>query len=347
MSQHWEETIASLWGQKDSYVRDFLTRSCQLDSEGRSIRRASNALDLTEGSATGQNAPSYHIKMADRFPTQMQMMLYFPRHPKQHLLRVTKRSKYDKTQTTIAEYLQESAGSVDKDCVKIVVWVEGRLYHVTSVDKFVALRSVEKARFDNSNKFNDVICDAPTFVVTDGQCRITMIVMFVPQDAQIKGHHVRNNLCVLLPESWNKVYWPNAVRMVANADPRKRVRRKPKTVTSREADAVSTLHVTVEESMMVSHADDFFGSSEESACDDDNNNNNTGSKTSGIGQSGDESDSARLFSFNEALTDVEDYDYGRPRSGPRISALKFDEDSVGTGDGREVAYDELHDLDAE
>ena len=262
-----------LWKKKNSLVKVKFDES--LSNSVGFMKDETSRIVFSKEHRTGQVSKSYYVQVADAFHADTKAILYFPKHPKQPIIRVSSRSNYNTTQLTISTYLRDSNGGVSTACIKLVMWVNGKIYHCANLDKTLEFRWCTKIRFNNSNKFNNVVSQCPMLVITNGECRLLLLVAFIPSDAKVNDTHTKGELVILTTSQFKKVFWPHGIRHVADSDPRRRRRLIPKTVTTKKADAILSVMVSAADEIMVSVSEDFFGSdSDESIENTDNNNNN-------------------------------------------------------------------------
>lgn len=338
---------AHLWAKKDSVVKDAFDKSLSNNNNigGKKCRK----IIFKKGSATGQKSKSYVVKIAETFHKNTKAILYFPKNPKKPLFRVNSRSHYDKTQLLISEYLRESNGGISENTVKIVLWVNDEIYHCTNLDKTLEFRWCDRIRFDNKNKFNDVLTECPMLIQTDGECRIEFLVALVPHEAIINDTHVKHNMAILTTSQIFKAFWPTSVRHVADADPRVRRRVLPQTATEKDASAITNVMISQEDSEMRSIADDIFGSDSEEDVygerrDDDNDNNNNNNIKKRRNTSYEEGE--EVFMFDSSYTDVTDTELLEGIKGKKVTLIT-EEDRKNVNLQLNLAFDDIDNMSAE
>lgn len=316
----------NLWEKQKHEVKNIFELS--LKSNEEFSKNDACPIVFKKKKGTGQMSKSYQVQLAEAFPKSARAILYFPKNPKTPLIYVNHRWSYKQLQGKISKFLRESNGEVSEDCIKLVIWTNNKIYHCANLDKAFEFFWCSGIRFNNGNKFNKVIQNCPLLVQTDGECRIKMLVGLVPPNVDYNDTHGKNDLVILTPLQFQRLCWPNDLRHVADADPRRRKRLLPKTVTKEAALANTMAYQDKEKRAMVSNSDDIFGNDSDDSSNQD-----------------DEYPTEYEFPSESTETETENYKIQGVYSTPISNSSKGAQDLY--SDLENLAYDEMQSMSVE
>jgi len=285
----------TLWDKSPSTQREVFDQSVK--DKGLSRGATDNVVELSSDARTGVSSQAYNIKVAGSYPRDFKAIIYFPKTPEKRLMFVKASSNVKTAQLKINEYLRESTGQETPQCTKVIIWVNGAIYHCTNVNNSLYFLPSDGVRFDNRNSFNDVIGNCPLLVKTDGSCRAELYALLIPSGAKVDQTHMKNGIAILTPGQIATMVKPNDLRYVADNDPRQVQRIYPETISDKNAHTYVNLHRTAEEDVMISASNEAFGSSSDSSDEDERHN---AGRSSGYSQ-------GTLYEFeSEQYTEVTD-----------------------------------------